>query len=102
VLEEITKNNVFNSPARLSIALYLLPRRRVSFAELQKALNMTPGNLESHLKKLERVGYVRIFKGFADRPRTFIEITDKGARETIAFLRLLKKAIDEALHDRME
>ncbi|HIP89298.1 MAG TPA: transcriptional regulator, partial [Thermococcus paralvinellae] len=68
---------------------------RVLFKELQKVLDVTPGNLDSHLKTLERAGCIKMKKVFADRPRTAVEITDKGAEETGKYLRMLKKLLDQ-------
>jgi len=94
-LRELVKNHVLGNPIRLGIMLYLLPRERVLFKELQKVLDVTPGNLDSHLKTLERTGYIKMKKVFADRPRTAVEITDKGAEETGKYLRMLKKLLDQ-------
>ncbi|HIP89748.1 MAG TPA: ArsR family transcriptional regulator [Thermococcus paralvinellae] len=94
-LRELVKNHVLGNPIRLGIMLYLLPRERVLFKELQKVLDVTPGNLDSHLKTLERTGCIKMKKVFADRPRTAVEITDKGAEETGKYLRMLKKLLDQ-------
>jgi len=93
-LRELTRNSVLGSPIRLAIVLYLLPRGRVLFRDLLQVLEVTPGNLDSHLKVLERAGYVRIYKVFADRPRTAVRITEKGAEETGRYLRALKEVLD--------
>ena len=93
-LKELVKNHVLGNPIRLGIMLHLLPRGKVLFKELQKILDVTPGNLDSHLKTLEKAGYVKIRKVFADRPRTAVEITDKGAEETGKYLRMLKELLN--------
>lgn len=93
-LKELTKNHVLGNPVRLGIMLFLLSRRRVLFRELQRVLEVTPGNLDSHLKTLEKAQYVRIRKIFADRPRTAVEITDKGAEETGRYLEVLKEVLN--------
>ncbi len=92
-LRELSRNHVLGSPTRLAVMLYLLPRGRVLFKELMEVLELTPGNLDSHLKTLEKAGYVRIYKVFADRPRTAVEVTKKGAEETTDYLKTLKKII---------
>ncbi|MEJ2241121.1 MAG: transcriptional regulator [Candidatus Bathyarchaeota archaeon] len=49
------------------------------FLFLQNQLKMTPGNLSSHLSKLEEAGYVEIVKEFIDRkPHTALKLTKKG------------------------
>ncbi len=93
-LRELTKKHPLGNPTRLAVMLYLLPRGRLLFKDLQRALELTPGNLDSHLKALEKTGYVKIYKVFADRPRTAVEITDKGAEKTGEYLRALRAALE--------
>ncbi|NJE61802.1 transcriptional regulator [Thermococcus sp. 21S7] len=92
-LRELTKNHVLGNPVRLGIMLYLLPRGRVLFRDLLKVLEVTPGNLDSHLKALEKAEYIEIYKVFADRPRTAVRITERGVKETGGYLRTLKEAL---------
>jgi len=94
-LKELVKNHVLGNPIRLGIMIYILPRNKALFKELLEVLDVTPGNLDSHLKTLSRAGYVEIGKVFADRPRTIIKITDKGAKETGEYLRKLKNLLFE-------
>jgi DNA-binding MarR family transcriptional regulator len=93
-LRELTKNHILGNPVRLGIMLYLLPRRRVLFKELLDVLEVTPGNLDSHLRALEKAGYVELYKVFADRPRTAVKLTEKGAEETGKYLRALRRVLD--------
>ncbi|AIU69340.1 ArsR family transcriptional regulator [Thermococcus eurythermalis] len=93
-LRELTKNHVLGNPIRLGIVLYLLPRRKALFKELLEVLEVTPGNLDSHLKALEREGYVELYKVFADRPRTAVRITEKGVEETARYLKALKSVLE--------
>ncbi|WP_087035257.1 transcriptional regulator [Thermococcus litoralis] len=93
-LKELTSNHVLGNPIRLAIMLYLLPRTRVLFKDLLEVLELTPGNLDSHLRVLEKAGYVKIKKVFSDRPRTAVEITQKGAQETGKYLRLLREVLN--------
>ncbi|WP_297519667.1 transcriptional regulator [Thermococcus sp.] len=92
-LRELSRNNILGNPIRLGIMLYLLPRGRALFKELLDVLEVTPGNLDSHLKTLERAGYVKIYKVFEDRPRTAVRITEKGAEETGKYLQALKNVL---------
>ena len=49
------------------------------FLFLQHQTQMTPGNLSSHLSKLEDAGYVEITKEYVDRkPHTALALTKKG------------------------
>ena len=47
-----------SSPVRLTIMLTLVLKGHSTFSDLQSLLGLTPGNLGSHLEKLEREGYV--------------------------------------------
>ncbi|WP_297488684.1 transcriptional regulator [Thermococcus sp.] len=94
-LRELARNHVLGNPTRLAVMLYLLPRDRVLFKELLSVLELTPGNLDSHLRALEKAGYVKVYKVFADRPRTAVRITDEGARRTMEYLKALRKALSD-------
>ena len=45
---------------RLLIILYILPRKYVTFSELEKNLDLTSGNLQTHIKKLETENIIKI------------------------------------------
>ena len=73
---------LIHQPARLRImaALNALgPDEEVEFGLLQSALELTPGNLGSHLRKLEDAGYIATRKTFVRRrPRTYVRLTPRG------------------------
>lgn len=75
-------NDLIHQPIRLRImsALTALQRdARLDFTYLRQVLELTDGNLGSHLHKLEAAGYVRLSKTFVNRkPRTFVEATGTG------------------------
>lgn len=76
-------NEIIHSPPRLAILTFLLTRKTVPFSILAKALDLTGGNLSTHLKKLNENNLVEIEKKFVDlRPTTLISITSNG-REVI-------------------
>lgn len=68
-----------HEPVRLGVLLLLKIHKSLPFSELQKALKLTSGNLNSHLNKLNNTGLIEISKKFIDlRPRTLITITIDG------------------------
>lgn len=72
---------------------------RIVFPRLQKVLQMTAGNLSTHLRKLEDAGYVRVEKTFQGRsPVTYIALTAAGRRAfetyTASLEALLKGALE--------
>lgn len=85
---KITKDDEFlkgdkliSHPTRFTICFLLYLHRRIGFAELQRLLDLTPGNLDSHLKKLNEAGYVEVRKVFTLRGlRTAVQITPTGSR----------------------
>ncbi len=93
ILRELAKNHVLGNPIRLGIMLYILPREKVLFRDLLILLDITPGNLDSHLRKLQHEGYVEIKKVLADRPRTMVKITEKGSIETRNYLEKLRSVV---------
>jgi len=74
--------------------LLLAIRRKMYFSELQKALGLTPGNLGSHLKKLEEAGYVRIKKVLTRiRPLTLVILRQEGEKALYEHIGMLKEAL---------
>ena len=69
-------------PARLRIVatLAVLPDGdALSFTRLQDMLGLTPGNLITHLRKLEDAGYLRTEKtGNGVASRTSVALTTRG------------------------
>ena len=57
----------------------LLANEKASFNDLKDVLQVTDGNLASHLRYLEKEGYISISKSFVDRrPNTVYAITEAG------------------------
>lgn len=74
---------VIHAPARLRIMTTLIEALEdgdeITFPALQKLLDMTPGNLTTHLTKLADAGYVDLAKTFAGRkPATYVSLTYAG------------------------
>lgn len=74
---------VIHAPARLRIMTTLIEALEegdeITFPALQKLLDMTPGNLTTHLTKLADAGYVDIVKTFTGRkPVTLVSLTHAG------------------------
>jgi DNA-binding MarR family transcriptional regulator len=66
------------------------------FLFLQHQLKMTPGNLSSHLSKLENAGYVEIVKEFIERkPHTALKLTKEGREAFNEYRRNIKKVFED-------
>ena len=87
-------NKVFDSRIRLGIMSALMVNDAVSFNELKELLDITDGNLASHLKTLEETEYVKVQKGFIGRKtNTTYSITRNGEKAFKLHLEALTKMI---------
>ncbi|MBO4804789.1 MAG: transcriptional regulator [Paludibacteraceae bacterium] len=72
-------NKAFESKVRLGIMSVLMVNAEVDFTTLKSLLELTDGNLASHTKNLEELGYILSKKQFIGRkPNTTFAITEKG------------------------
>ena len=70
---------------------------RVSFPRLQELAGLTAGNLATHLRRLEDVGYVRVAKSYRRRtPVTWLSLTTAGRLALEAYLAALRALLDSA------
>lgn len=91
---------VIHAQARLKVVATLASLGagdRISFPRLQKLLEMTAGNLSTHLRKLEEAGYVAMEKTFEGRsPATFIALTPRGRYAFVSYTAALKSLLKGA------
>lgn len=72
-------NKAFESRIRLGIMSALMVNDFVDFNTLKELLELTDGNLASHLRALEQLAYVRMEKSFLGRkPNTRYAVTPEG------------------------
>jgi DNA-binding HxlR family transcriptional regulator len=72
----------------------LLVNEEVSFNELKELLEITDGNLASHLKALEENGILKVHKGFIGRKtNTMYTITKLGEKEFKLHIQALEQMI---------
>lgn len=73
---------VIHAQARLRVVVTLAalgPGERLAFARLQRLLDMTAGNLTTHLRKLEEARYLSVTKTHEGRtPITYLALTARG------------------------
>ncbi|HEU4610040.1 MAG TPA: transcriptional regulator [Chitinophagaceae bacterium] len=60
-------NKLFESRIRLGVMSILSVNETVSFNDLKQMLQVTDGNLATHLLSLEENGYIKVHKGFIGR-----------------------------------
>jgi DNA-binding MarR family transcriptional regulator len=89
-------DRLIHEPTRLMIMTQLYVVESADFLFLQNQLQMTPGNLSSHLSKLEEAGYVEIVKEFIERkPHTALTLTKKGRDAFNGYRKNIKKVLED-------
>lgn len=89
-------DEVLHAKARLGIML-LLSGGPAEFKMLRDRLQLTDGNLSTHMRVLEEAGYVLVKKSFVGRrPRTVYRIAPKGKRAFQAYLEKLEAIVTQA------
>ena len=87
-------NPVIHEKTRLAIMTYLISAREASFSELKKELCLTDGNLNLHMKVLEKNKFITVHKAFVRRrPRTTYQLSARGRRAFESYVSLLEKII---------
>jgi DNA-binding HxlR family transcriptional regulator len=87
-------NKVFDSRIRIGIMSALILGDAVNFNELKALINVTDGNLATHLKTLEDNNYLVVEKGFIGRKtNTVYRITKTGDAAFRSHLDALEKII---------
>lgn len=90
----ININKAFESKARLGIMSVLMVNEQMDFNSLKELLDLTDGNLASHLKALEEGEYIAVNKQFIGRkPNTTYRATDTGKKAFEAHLQALEMLI---------
>ncbi|HTN47719.1 MAG TPA: transcriptional regulator [Flavipsychrobacter sp.] len=87
-------NKVFESRIRIGIMSALMVNESLNFNDLKELIDVTDGNLATHLKTLEDNKYIKVNKGFIGRKtNTTYEITKTGEKDFRAHLDALEKLI---------
>jgi DNA-binding MarR family transcriptional regulator len=87
-------NKLFDSRVRLGILSALMVNDSVNFNELKELLEITDGNLASHIRALEENNVIKVEKGFIGRKtNTAYKITKTGEKMFKAHIDALEKMI---------
>ncbi|HEX5155347.1 MAG TPA: transcriptional regulator [Parafilimonas sp.] len=87
-------NKVFDSRIRLGIMSALMVNASINFNDLKELINVTDGNLASHVKALEESGYIKVQKGFIGRKtNTTYSATKAGEKAFKSHLEALEQMI---------
>ncbi len=89
-------NKAFENKVRLGIMAGLMVNLKLSFNDLKELLELTDGNLASHLKALEKEEYIEVNKSFIGRkPNTTYKITNNGRMAFETHLKALEELINQ-------
>ena len=91
-------NKAFESRVRLGIMSILLVNEVVDFATIKEQLQLTDGNMASHLAALEKAQYITITKKFVGKkPNTTYAVTDDGKKAFNLHIDALEKLIQKTM-----
>jgi DNA-binding MarR family transcriptional regulator len=98
--DETGLDPVIHAPARLRVMVTLATLRdgdNLSFTRVQELLGLTPGNLITHLRKLEDAGYVTTVKsGSGVTGRTSVSLSQQGRKALDTYTAVLRQLLDSA------
>jgi DNA-binding MarR family transcriptional regulator len=87
-------HKAFESRVRLGIMSALAVNDTLDFTSLKEFLDVTDGNLATHIRKLEKEGFIGVEKSFIDnKPNTKYHMTPEGKRAFEEHLNLLEQII---------
>ena len=86
-------DKAIHEKARLGIMTLLASRVGWPFQELKAELNMTDGNIVTHLRILHDAGFIAVTKEILDRPQTSYSLTAKGRAAFQEYLDVLEQIV---------
>jgi DNA-binding MarR family transcriptional regulator len=89
-----TLNKAFESRIRLGIMSILMVNDQVDFTMLKDLLDITDGNMASHISGLEKLGYLKVTKQFiGKKPNTSYTATESGKTAFTEHVKALEKLL---------
>ena len=74
-------NKIFDNRIRLGVMSVLMVNEEISFNDLKQMMEVTDGNLATHLVTLEESDFIKVHKGFIGRKtNTTYSITRSGQK----------------------
>jgi DNA-binding MarR family transcriptional regulator len=90
-------DRVIHERGRLAIMSMLAASPELSFTELRDMLEMTDGNLTTHMRTLQEAGYVSIAKSYRNRrPLTTVSLTAAGRQAFANYVALLEQIVQQS------
>lgn len=90
-------DKVIHEKNRMAIMSLLAAIQEMSFTDIRETLNMTDGNLITHIRTLQKAGYVSVSKTFKEkRPLTTCRLTTEGGSAFSGYVDLLEGIVKQA------
>ena len=90
-------DKVIHEKNRMGIMSMLAAVKSISFTDLRNTLNMSDGNLITHIRTLHKTGYVSTTKSFHDnRPLTTCSLTEDGRNAFSEYVNLIEGIVKQA------
>ena len=87
-------NKIFDNRVRLGVMSILMVNDEISFNDLKEVLEVTDGNLATHLQTLEEEGFLKVHKGVIGRKtNTTYSVTKAGEKSFSEHVAALEKMI---------
>ena len=87
-------DRVIHEKGRLAIMSLLAASPELAFTDMRATLQMTDGNLTTHMRTLQEAGYVSVTKSFrGGRPLTTYSLTRHGEKAFAEYLNLLEQIV---------
>ena len=87
------RDKLIHEKGRLSIMTLLAARLEWNFQELKAELGMSDGNLITHLRSLNKAGYVSMTKQTEGRPQTNYALTKSGRSAFEDYIAILEQIV---------
>ena len=90
-------DKVIHEKSRMAIMSMLAGSSKLSFTQLRNSLKMTDGNLTTHIRMLQKSGYISVSKSFREnRPLTTCALTVSGITAFNDYVSLLEGIVKQA------
>lgn len=89
-------DRVIHEKGRLAIMSMLAATPELSFIELRDTLDMSDGNLNTHIRTLQESGYIAVSKSYEkNRPLTTCSLTPAGKKAFASYIDLLEQILQQ-------
>ena len=90
-------DRVIHEKGRLAIMSLLAASPELAFTELRDTLEMTDGNVTTHIRTLQEAGYIAVSKSYQNnRPLTTCSMTAAGRKAFADYISLLEQIVQQA------